>query len=60
MPADHEIRDICLRAALARDDQELNELLVELRILLRERLQNVENLAIHLILNAPKGELVEY
>ena len=60
MPADQEIHNLCLRAAHAQDHQELNDLLIELRISLRERLQSAENLGIHLILKAPKSARMEF
>jgi hypothetical protein len=56
MPADQRIRELCHRATLTQDDQELNVLLAELRTSLRECVQSTENLGIHLILNAPKAQ----
>jgi hypothetical protein len=59
MPADQQIKDLCRRAARAGDDQKFGDVLIELRIALREYVRSAENLGIHLILNAPKAQSVE-
>lgn len=43
MPTDQDIREICQRVTIARDDQSFTNALIELKIAIRERLADAEN-----------------
>jgi hypothetical protein len=54
LPTDQEIREICVRVSLAADAEQFKAALTELKIAIREHINEAENLGIHLLLNRPK------
>ena len=52
---DH-IRDLCVRAATAEDD-EFDAIIKELRVALREHVQDAENRSMAILLQMPRSKL---
>ncbi len=60
MPTDEEIRqkirELCAKVQLAESPDQFQEALMQLRITLRDSIENTENLGIHLILKSAKAK----
>jgi hypothetical protein len=52
--AEDQIRKMCLRVLAAEDQETFRAALSELNVVVRNHIQDLENLGIHLILKAPK------
>lgn len=56
LPSDQDIREICQRVTLARDDEQFKAALTELKIAIREHVTEAQNRGIHLLLNRSKAK----
>lgn len=54
MTSEEVISELCARVVAAKDTEAFKLALAELRIAIRDHIENAENLGIHLILKAPK------
>ncbi len=57
LPADDNMRALCLRVLQAQGHDELGRALADLKGALRERILEIENLGVHMILKAQKRSL---
>lgn len=53
MQTEEEIREICMRVTLAQTPEQFKAALTELKIAIRERITEAENLGVHLLLGKP-------
>jgi len=56
VPTDEEIREICRRLLVAKDHDQFQAALTELKISIREHITDAENRGIHLILQSPASQ----
>jgi predicted RNase H-like HicB family nuclease len=54
VPSDDEIRELCIRASLAQGES-FSAAITELKIALRNRIENISNYALSTILQIPKA-----